>query len=245
MYHTMKAMSHSSAMENFTAFESEIDPNVAEQVGQEILQNRLDPATWATALSASGGKKQEALAAYARLRIQGVETHRKLRTEKVKSFEYRRINKCFGVKTVQDLLQRAQPNRQMNFVKPRLSIVSLSILFVGSAGGIGALGRLHGSGLPDSLSNGLPFVAMLCGLVIVAAATMLRYMLPKRWIMLGWNTALLGACTIACFASLLGGVKLIARAAPCEAADESVTPVAVMIAPATIFKNQDLAVSAQ
>jgi hypothetical protein len=86
---------------------------------------------------------------------------------------------------------------------------------------------------------------MLCGLVIVAAATMLRYMLPKRWIMLGWNTALLGACTIACFASLLGGVKLIARAAPLEAADDSATPVAVMIAPATILKSQDLAVSAQ
>lgn len=241
----MKAMSHSPAMENFSAFEPEIDPNVAEQVGQEILENRLDPATWATALSVSGCKKQEALAAYARIRIQAIATHRRLRTEKVKSFEFRRISTCFGVKTVQDLLQRAHPNRQMNFVKPRLSIVLLSILFVGSAGGIGALGRLHSSGLPDSLSSSLPFLAVLCGLVIVAAATTLRYMLPKRWIMLGWNTALLGACTIACFASLLGGVKLIARAAPLETADDSGTPVAVMIAPATILKNQDLAVSAR
>jgi hypothetical protein len=241
----MKAMSHTPAMENSTAFVPEIDPNVAEQVGQEILQNRLDPATWATALSASGGSKQEALAAYARIRIQGVATHRKLRTDKVKSFECRRINKCFGVKTVHDLLQRAHPGRQMNFVRPRLSIVLLSILFVGSAGGIGALGRLNSIVLPDSLSLSIPLLAMLCGLVIVAAAMTLRYMLPKRWIMLGWNTALLGACTIACFASLVGGVKLIAHAAPLEAAEESTTPVAVMIAPATILKNQDLAVSAQ
>jgi hypothetical protein len=235
----MKAMSHSATMENST----EIDPRIAEQVGQEILENRLDPATWATALSASGGKKQEALAAYARLRMQGVTTHRKLQKEKVKSFECRRVYKCFGVKNVQDLLQRAQPHRQLNLVKPRLSLVLLSILFIGSAGAIGAQGRLHSSALPETLALSLPLISLLCGLVIVAGALTLRYMLPKRWIMLGWNTALLSACTIACFGSLVGGVKLIAHAAPLDAMEEPANPVAVLIAPTTILKNEDLAVS--
>ena len=237
----MKAMSHTAVMEDSI----EIDPRIAEQVGQEILENRLDPATWATALSASGGKKQEALAVYARLRIQGVAIHRKLRIEKVKSFECRRVYKCFGVKNVQDLLQRAHPNKQLNFVKPRLSIVLLSILFIGSAGGIGAQGRLHSSALPDSLVTTLPLLAMLCGLIIVAGAMVLRYTLPKRWIMLGWNSALLGACSIACFGSLVGGVKLMARAAPLEAVEESAEPVAIMISPTTVQGNEDLAVSSR
>ena len=237
----MKAMSHTAVMEDSI----EIDPRIAEQVGQEILENRLDPATWATALSASGGKKQEALAVYARLRIQGVAHHRKLRIEKVKSFECRRVYKCFGVKNVQDLLQRAHPNKQLNFVKPRLSIVLLSILFIGSAGGIGAQGRLHSSALPDSLVTTLPLLAMLCGLIIVAGAMVLRYTLPKRWIMLGWNSALLGACSIACFGSLVGGVKLMARAAPLGAVEESAEPVAIMISPTTVQGNEDLAVSSR
>jgi hypothetical protein len=237
----MKAMSHTPVMEDSI----EIDPRIAEQVGQEILENRLDPATWATALSASGGKKQEALAVYARLRIQGVTVHRRLRTEKVKSFECRRVYKCFGVKNVQDLLQRAHPNKQLNFVKPRLSLVLLMILFVGSAGGIGAQGRLHSSALPDSLVASLPFLAVLCGLVIVAGAMMLRYMLPKRWIMLGWNSALLVACSVACFGSLIGGVKLIASAAPLDAVEESAEPVAIMISPTTLEGSEDLAVSSR
>ena len=41
---------------------------VAEQVGREILESRLEPGAWATALYECGGKRQDALALYARLR---------------------------------------------------------------------------------------------------------------------------------------------------------------------------------
>ena len=41
---------------------------VAEQVGREILESRLDPGAWAIALAESKGRKQEALAAYTRIR---------------------------------------------------------------------------------------------------------------------------------------------------------------------------------
>lgn len=212
----MKAMSKSFAVENISVCEPAIDHQVAELVGQEILENRLDPGTWATALSASGGRRQDALAAYARIRIQRLSTHQRLRYAKVESFESRRMTKCFGVKTVQDLLMRSNHGETLNFLKPRLSFVSMMILFIGSAGCIGALGRLLGTVLPESLAETLPMVAMLCGLLAVASAVTLRMTLPKRWIMLGWNTGLLCVCTMACFGSLVFGVKLIARAAPME-----------------------------
>jgi hypothetical protein len=219
----MKAMSPSPAAVTSTTTDAAVDPLVAAKVGQEILENRLDPAAWATALSASGGKRQEALAAYARIRIERLSTHQQRSLEKVKSFETRRVNKCFGVKSVKDLLQRAHPHRQLNFLKPQMSIVLMVILFMGSAGTVGVLGRLFNSSLPSALESILPLVAVLCGLVMVAAAMSLRFFLPKRWIMLGWNTGLLCACSVACFGSLLGGVKLIARAAPFESNEAQAT----------------------
>jgi hypothetical protein len=238
----MKAMSRSFEMETLADFEPTIDPQVAEQVGQEILENRLDPATWATALSASGGKRQEALAAYARIRLHRVASHQRLRQAKVASFESRRVNQCFGVRTVQDLLWRAHPERQLNFLKPRLSVLPLVILCIGSAGSVGVLGRLLGHALPDLLAMLLPSVALLAGLAVVAAAVMLRFTLPKRWIMLGWNTGLLCACAVACFGSLLGGVKLIARAAPLEVVEKAGNPVAVSAVTAPQAQDQSLAV---
>lgn len=210
----MKATSQSPEVEILSTSETPVDPAIAALVGQEILENRLEPSAWATALSASGGKRQEALAAYARIRIQRISAHREQSQEKVKSFESRRVSKCFGVKSVRDLLQRAHPERQLNFLRPQMSVMLMVILFVGSAGSIGALGRLFNSSLPSPLESILPLIAVLFGLVMVAAAMSLRFFLPKRWIMLGWNTGLLCVCSVACFGSLLGGVKLIALATP-------------------------------
>lgn len=229
----MKALSQSHTVEKLMAYEPAIDSEVTTQVGQEILENRLDPGTWATALSSSQGKRQEALATYARLRIQQVSTHRRVQYKKAKSFESRRLAKCFGVKTVQDLLDRSNPSKQLNYLKPRLSLISLIILCIGSAGGVGALGRLLGAHLPVSLAAVLPAVAIAAGLAVVAFALMLRFTLPKRWIMLGWNSGLTCACTMVCFSSLFCGVKLIASAAPPAPVKEPKAAVALWVAPAT------------
>jgi hypothetical protein len=229
----VKAQSQPHNLETLMAYEPSIDPEVTTQVGQEILENRLDPGTWATALSSSQGKRQEALATYARLRIQQVSAHRRTQHRKAKSFESRRLLKCFGVRTVQDLLDRSNPSKQLNYLKPRLSVVSLIILCIGSAGGIGALGRLLNDSLPAALSAVLPIVALFAGLIMVAMALVLRFTLPKRWIMLGWNTGLTCVCTVVCFSSLLCGVKLIARAAPLTPDAEPQAPVALFVAPAT------------
>lgn len=194
--------------------EQPVDPEIAERVGQEIIQNRLEPAAWATALAASGGKRQDALAAYARIRMQQISAQRRMRREKAKSFEARRLTTCLGIKTVQDLLQRSNRGGQLNLIKPRLSMVWLAILLVGSAGAAASVGRLLGDLVPDRLEPWVPLMALFCGISTVGGVLLLRALLPKRWVMLGWNTGITTVCTLACFASLCFGAKLIARTSP-------------------------------
>lgn len=210
----MSASSQPHKVERLVPSDRAIDPDVAELVGQEILHNRLEPGAWATALAASGGKRQDALALYARIRMQQVASRQRQRRAKARSFEARRLTTCLGIKTVQDLLQRSNRGGQLNLVKPRLSWVWLSILLVGSAGSVASLGRLLSGRVPDRLESMVPVIALFCGVIAVGGVLLLRALLPKRWVMLGWNTGLLAVCTVACFGSLCFGAKLISRTHP-------------------------------
>lgn len=210
----MRSAAAHRSVEKLVACDRPVDPAVAERVGQEIIQNRLEPAAWATALAASGGKRQEALAAYARIRMQQVSAQSRVRHAKAQSLEARRLTTCLGIKTVRDLLNRSNRGGQLNLIKPRLSVVWLAILLIGSAGSVASLGRLLGDVVPDRIERWLPVIALICGTSAVAGVLMLRALLPKRWVMLGWNTALTTACTVACFGSLWFGAKLIARTSP-------------------------------
>jgi hypothetical protein len=210
----MKSAATHRPIEKLVACDRPIDPAIAEQVGQEIIQNKLEPGAWANALAASGGKRQEALAAYARIRMQQVTAQSRMRRAKAQSLEARRLTTCLGIKTVQDLLNRSNRGGQLNLIKPRLSVVWLFILLVGSAGTVASMGRLLGDVVPDRFERWIPVAALICGMSAVAGVLMLRALLPKRWVMLGWNTALTTACTVACFGSLCLGAKLIARTSP-------------------------------
>jgi len=210
----MSSAAQSRRIERLYPDDAEIDPEIAEQVGQEILRQRLEPAAWARALAASGGKKQDALASYARIRMQQVAAHRRLRRAKSQSFEARRLTTCLGIKTVQDLLQRSNRGGQLNLLKPQLSYIWLGILMLGCSGSVASLGRLLGGFLPESISSWLPGIALFSGIIAVGGVLCLRAMLPKRWVMLGWNTGLALVCTMACFGSLAFGAKLIARTPP-------------------------------
>jgi hypothetical protein len=159
----MSSAAPSRRIERLYPDDADIDPEIAEQVGQEILRQRLEPAAWARALAASGGKKQDALAAYARIRMQQVAAHRRLRRAKSQSFEARRLTTCLGIKTVQDLLQRSNRGGQLNLLKPQLSYIWLAILMLGCSGSVASLGRLLGGFLPESISAWLPGIALLSG----------------------------------------------------------------------------------
>jgi hypothetical protein len=210
----MKSRAALPPVEKLFPSERPVDPEIAERVGQEIIQNRLEPGAWATALAASGGKRQDALAAYARIRMQQISAQRRLRRDKAQSFEARRLTTCLGIKTVQDLLQRSNRGGQLNLIKPRLSYIWLGILLVGSAGAAASVGRLLGDLVPDRLERWIPAMALLCGMAAVGGVLMLRALLPKRWVMLGWNTGFTTLCSLACFASLCFGAKLISRTSP-------------------------------
>jgi hypothetical protein len=240
----------SSSVVKLTASEPSIDTDVARLVGQEILENRLDPATWATALSSSGGKRQEALSLYARLRMQQVGSRRRNVHNRAESFNFRRVTQCFGVKSVQDLLQRSHPGKQLNFLRPRLSALSLMTLGIGAAGSAGSFGRLLGETLPYQMSSVLPLLAILFGLGTVISAVMLRFILPRRWVMIGWNAGLTAVCMLTCAVSLLFGVKLISRAPPLEFNKTSLKDSAatsnkpVLVKPNVHFFVEEMAVSA-
>lgn len=222
---------------------------VAEQVGREILESQLEPGAWATALYESGGKRQEALALYARLRVRALTKHRRVRLEKVKSFESRRLVHCMGdkatrellAKTIQDMLQSSRRGRSLNFMKPKLSFLWLFILFVGSAGTVASFGRLFSVHLPELLIHSLTPVALFAGVGSVSAALLLRYCLPKRWIMLGWNTGLIAVCNLVCLSSLFLGTKVIKHAVAAGNADFPMQQVSASPAKATPAKPTGMA----
>ncbi len=200
---------------------------VAEQVGREILESQMEPGAWATALYESEGRREDALALYTRLRIRRLSKQRRVRLAKVRSFESRRLLNCMGdqatreslAKTIQEMLGNAKSRgKPMNFMKPRLSIVWLAVLYFGTAGTVASLGRLFGSFLPDILSHTPVLVAMLAGVGSVWSAVVIRQFLPKRWIMLGWNTGLVLTCNVVCLSSLLLGTKVIREACTSEMA---------------------------
>ena len=216
---------------------------VAEQVGREILESRMEPGAWATALHECGGKRQEALALYAKIRIRKLTKQRRVRLAKQRSLEHRRINNCMGdaqtresiAKTVQDMLRRTRGAKSGNFFKPRTSPVWLAVLFVGSAGTAAALLRLYQRFLPDWLANPQILVAVLIGVGAVWTALILRFFLPKRWIMLGWNTGIVVVCNLLCLCSLFLGTKIIKRAI---ASDSVAFPQAAVSTQATTKKAE-------
>jgi len=210
----MKTFTLSAAVHKLVAKEVNLDRDIAERVGQEILRNTLEPGAWATALAASGGKKQDALAVYARLRIRQLASDRESRHAKAKSFEARRLTTCLGIKTVQDLLNRSNSGGRLNLVRPKLSLAWLMILMVGSTGSVACAARLLANVLPGRMENYLLMSAPLVGLAVVLAALLSRMVLPKSWVMQGWNTGLCLAGTVACFGSLFFGAKVVARTPP-------------------------------
>ena len=215
---------------------------VAEQVGREILESKLEPGAWATALYESGGKRQEALALYARLRVRKLTKQRRIRLAKVRSFESRRLSKCMGdnetremiAKTIQDMLLNTRSGQSKNFMKPRLSIIWLFVLFIGTAGTVASLGRLFLNNIPESLGNPVTLVSLLAGVGAVWGALVLRVFLPKRWVMLGWNTGLVVTCNVVCLSSLFLGTKVIKRAIAIGA-----DPAAVQQSPLPIKTTQN------
>jgi hypothetical protein len=195
---------------------------VAEQVGREILESRLEPGAWATALAETRGRKQEALAAYTRIRVKQLTKVHRMQKVKNRSFESRRIAKCMGdnetreaiARTIQDMLHNSRRDGSTkNYFKPRVSFLWLMLLFIGTAGSVASLCRMLVPRFPELFNYPPALIAALAGVATVWGALVLRYFLPKRWVMLGWNTGIVVVCNLVCLCSLFLGTKLIKQAA--------------------------------
>lgn len=220
---------------------------VAEQVGREILESRLEPGAWATALAESKGRKQEALAAYTRIRVRQLTKIHRMQKVKNRSFESRRIAKCMGdnetreaiARTIQDMLHNSRSDGSTkNYFKPKVSFLWLMLLFIGTAGSVASLCRMLVPRFPEHFNHPPVLIAALAGVATVWGALVLRYFLPKRWVALGWNTGIVVACNLVCLCSLFLGTKLIkqavARGTSVVPAQEAARPVK---APSTAKKE--------
>jgi hypothetical protein len=195
---------------------SDIDAEVARQVGLEILEGRYEPAAWASALAESGGRHQQAVAAYARIRMRRLEPFSQRRHAKIESLEARRLRNCLGGPTkpsvamsVRELLRGPKPLQTLNLFKPRLSRLWLTILLLGTAGTVAGLGRLASRMIPDHVSSSLPVICLLSAVIACGVAMLLWNLLPRRWILIGWNTCMIAACNVLCLGSLALGAKVI------------------------------------
>ena len=196
----------------------EIDPQVAKQVGLEILEGRYDPAAWASALAESGGQHQEVVAAYARIRMRELGPFSQQRQAKINSLEARRLLKCLGApskpsvaKSVRELLRGGKPLQTLNLFKPRMSCLWLTILVLGTAGTVAGLGRLASHTLPGHVASSLPVICLLCAMIACGVTMLLWNLLPKSWILIGWNTCMIAACNVLCLGSLALGAKVISK----------------------------------
>lgn len=202
-----------SALASITKF-----PEIADQVGREILESRFDPGAWAAALSESEGNRQKALSGYARIRMESLEKHHRARIAKIDSFESRRVNQCLGpkrqaslVRSVRELLDSPRPGKVLNFMKPSLSPMWLMILWVGSAGTLATLGHLSSARFSWGGTSHLTSISLFCGLMVVGGALLLYRALPKPWIMQCWNSGLVATCNLVCLSSLFLGAQVIKR----------------------------------
>ncbi len=200
-----------TSSDNDSSVDPNDDPKIARQVGEEILQKRFEPGTWATAVAASGNRNEEALATYAQLRIRQLTHQRGHQNEKVECLESRRRISCLRANVAKDASRRLGSLEPARSQFPRIHMCWLGILLVSSSGAAAASGRFFGGTLPDSLDRWIPGMSLLCGIALVGVALWIRRALPRRLIKTGWITGLKLTCVITSFSSFYCGWMLLSR----------------------------------
>lgn len=212
---------------------------LAEQVGREILESRLEPGAWARALYQANGKHHEALGLYTRIRVNELSLASKEHQAKAYSFESRRVNMCMGnwkerqkficdyknfthsaeirpvlakeKKSPSHALLTPRSGPQLNFVKASMPTIWLWILFFGTASSLALLCRLAAPGFTGVLAHLLTALAMLAAAVTVWAALGVRQILPRQWIVMGWKPLLVVSCNVVCISSMFLSAKVIRK----------------------------------
>lgn len=175
---------------------------------------RLEPSTWAAAVASSGARHDDAMAAYARLRMQRLASQAALQRGRTESLDDRRRNSCLRAKITVDAPLTKSAGRAPSPPLPPVSLTWLGILLVSTSGTAGSAGRLLGGGFPPEVDRWIPGIAILFGCCVVTASLWLRRALPARTVKYGWDSGLALVCAISSFASLYCGWKLMHRTSP-------------------------------
>ena len=185
---------------------------ISARVGEEVINGRFEPGTWARALASVKGNREDAVAVYAKRRILDLTKERTTAAAKHESLEKRRLRACYGVKTVQDILKgMGGSSKAMNLPRPRLPMMGVLLLMLGTTGSFAALTKLSIITVPAGLHHWIPLIALGVGFSTAVATKMLGLVLPPftlRWV---WGHGLIAACAATCIASMLLGAKLMSR----------------------------------
>ncbi|GAA5484566.1 hypothetical protein [Haloferula sargassicola] len=187
----------------------EVPEDIVRRVGQEVLSQNFDPATWARALTAVKNRKDEALATYSRLRIVQLMERRERELDRLRKTEFRRLNQCLGVRTVRELLDGMSRVGRGNLPRPKIPFLWLALLFVGSSGFAAAALRLLN--LTFEAESILPIIAVsFAGVVTLLILAVGRFS-PSHVVHWLWGEGVTVACMVACAGSLMMGTKVMLR----------------------------------
>lgn len=176
---------------------------VAAKVGEEILNGGLHPAEWASALAASNGTTQQALAEYARRRLLRLGEDHVLSERKELEMEMRKLHFC-GSQPKNH--RRKKPSRSNH----GLSLFGILLVFVGFWGLSAKM--LLGSqlfGLPLVLKSAVGSAAacfLLAGIYFLSGRALKRWLTGDR--ILGIGAIVCGLSFASALTMMLPGAEM-------------------------------------
>jgi hypothetical protein len=148
-------------------------PEVSRTVGTEILHSQFNPSIWAVALAQSSGSHQDAVASYARIRLELLSSEVTDRKQKLAALETRRL--AGFQKAPETTPQTREKNHRRTH---RLHPVWLASWWLGMSGASSCLALLlPADSVPQMLRNGLG-AHLVFSAALVCLAVTIHHILP-------------------------------------------------------------------
>jgi hypothetical protein len=174
-------------------------------VGNEIIEGKLQPATWALALAYSNGSRDQAMTHYARLRLESLadqSTETKLKEQALEARRKAGFRKM-TVPLPRLYLGNLTPAGMRNRRRISLSPVWLAGLWLSGTAACAAISRFYSESFYDpssriSVSGSIGIIALL-----LMAIIMLHLLIPKTRLLIRYAIPM-GAWTAACTSCYFG-----------------------------------------
>ena len=204
-------------------------PNEAyRQVGEEVLRKRFDPECWARALAASGGRDDDPIIHYTRIRTESLLDRKKKELRRSDELERRRMRYCSPEKR-----ERTPPETSLGENKSRYAVVDTFFWHVvGIVALVGAL--LAGHVLCIHFGWSLSPLTMVMIVAAVQALPLLGWWIGRtHFHTLTYGGAVQTFATIWIILSLFVGTHLLTRPASKQMALDYKPPIPAVAPPAS------------